>query len=194
MVILAIGVRPNIELVKGTPVKTNKGILVDKYMRTNIPGIYAAGDCAEGRDLVLNACRPIAIWPAAVRQGRIAGLNMAGTITEDTGSFAMNAVELCGVPVISVGESCPAREGSQALERYEPEKGVYKKVVLRDNRITGAILAGDIERAGLYTGLLNNQVDVSDFKDCLLKDDFGLLTLPQTYRKHLVSAGEAAVI
>lgn len=193
LVILAIGVRPNIDLVKNTPIKTNKGILVDEYMQTNIKDIYAAGDCAQAKDLLLKINRPIAIWPAAVRQGKIAGFNIAGKKIEYKGSFSMNSVELCGIPTISVGESCPQGKGCQVLEYCEQKKFIYKKIVLRNERIVGAIFIGNIERAGIYTGLIKDKVDISSFKEHLLKEDFGLINLPKEYRKHLV-AEEAAII
>ncbi|MFQ6067086.1 MAG: NAD(P)/FAD-dependent oxidoreductase, partial [bacterium] len=98
LVIVAIGVRPNIKLVRNTPIKTNKGILVDSFMQTSVKDIYAAGDCCEAKDLLLNVNRPLAIWLVAVKQGRIAGYNMAGVKKEYPGSFAMNSVELCGIP------------------------------------------------------------------------------------------------
>ncbi len=161
MVIVAIGVRPNIELVKNTPIKTNKGILVDNFMQTNIKNIYAAGDCCAAKDLLLKINRPIAIWPVAVRQGKIAGFSMAGRKIEYQGGFAMNSVELCDIPTISMGESCPEGEGYQVLEYLEQEESIYKKIVLRNERIVGSIFVGDIERAGIYTGLIRDKVDLS---------------------------------
>ena len=193
LVIVAIGVKPNIELVKNRAINTNKGILVDNFMQTNIKDIYAAGDCCEARDLLLNTNRPIAIWPVAKRQGKIAGYNMAGLKREYQGSFAMNSVELCGIPTISVGESCPEKEGYQVLEYFAPEKSIYKKIVIKNKRIIGVIFVGDIERAGIYTSLIKDKVDTSDFKENLLKEDFGLISLPKEYRKHLVT-GEVAIL
>lgn len=193
LVIVAIGVSPNMELVKNTLIKTNKGILVDEHMRTNVKDIYAAGDCCEAKDLLMEINRPIAIWPVAVRQGKIAGFNIAGKKTEYRGGIAMNSVELCSIPTISVGESCPEGEDYQVLEHFEQKKSIYKKIVLRDRKITGAIFIGDIERAGIYTGLIKDRVDTSSFKEHLLKEDFGLISLPEKYRKHLVAA-EAAII
>jgi len=193
LVIVAIGVRPNIELVKNTLIKTDRGILVDNFLQTNIKDIYAAGDCCEAKDSLLNKNWPIAIWPVAVRQGKIAGYNMAGMKKEYQGSFAMNSVELCGIPTISMGESCPEGGGYQVLEYLEQEKSIYKKIVLKDNKIVGTIFVGDIERAGIYTGLIKDKIDVSSFKEHLLREDFGLISLPKEYRKHLV-AGEIAVI
>jgi NAD(P)H-nitrite reductase large subunit len=187
LVIVAIGVRPNINLVENTPIKTNKGILVDNFMQTNIKDIYAAGDCCEAKDLLLDINRPIAIWPIAVKQGKIAGYNMAGLKREYPGSFAMNSVELCGIPTISVGETCPEGKDYQVLDYFDQEKSIYKKIVLKNNRIVGAIFVGDIERAGIYTGLIKDQLDTTSFKKYLLKEDFGLISLPKEYRKHLVT-------
>ncbi len=187
LVIIAIGVRPNIKLVQNTPIKTNKGILVDSFMQTNVEDIYAAGDCCEAKDLLLAIDRPIAIWPAAVKQGKIAGYNMAGVKREYPGSFAMNSVELCGIPTISVGKTSPQGKDYQVLKYLNQDESIYKKIVLKDNRIIGAILVGDIERAGIYTGLIKDQLDTTSFKEHLLREDFGLVSLPKEYRKHLVT-------
>lgn len=183
LVIVAIGVKPDIELVENTAIKTNKGILVDKYMQTNIKDIYAAGDC----------CGPPAIWPVAAKQGKIAGCNMVGEKRQYTGSFTMNSIELCGIPTISVGTTNPEGENYQISEYFDRQKNVYKKVVLKDNKIAGTIFVGEIERSGIYTGLIKDRVDVRSFKQSLFKDDFGLVCLPQEYRKHLVSE-EVAII
>lgn len=204
LLITAIGVNPNKKLAEEAALKTDKGILVDVYMRTNVKDIYAAGDCASARDLLLSVNRPIAIWPAAARQGKVAGYNMAGGRKKYAGSFAMNSVELCGIPTISVGETNPAGKGYEVLEEKDDKKSLYKKLVLKDNKIVGVILVGDIDRGGIYTGLIKEAVDLSSCfsaeggsasggKGCLLKEDFGLISLPKEYRKHLV-AGEAAII
>jgi NAD(P)H-nitrite reductase large subunit len=85
LLIVAVGVRPNLELVKGTPIRVDRGILVDRFMRTNVEGVYAAGDCAQGMDFLSKTNAVIAIWPVAARQGRTAGLNMCGMRTEYPG-------------------------------------------------------------------------------------------------------------
>ncbi|MEA3305999.1 MAG: FAD-dependent oxidoreductase, partial [Candidatus Omnitrophota bacterium] len=193
MVIMTIGVRPNIELVKNTPIKTNRGISINSFMQTNIKDIYAAGDCCDGKDSLLDINRPIAIWPVAVRQGKTAGFSMAGVRKEYQGSFAMNSVELCGIATVSMGESCPRGKGYQILEYLEHSGSIYKKIVLKDNKIVGVIFVGDIERAGIYAGLIRDKIDVTSFKAHLLKEDFGFISLPEEYRKHLVT-GEVSVI
>lgn len=188
MLILAIGVKPNVDLVKGTPIKINKGILVNDFMQTNVEGIYAAGDCTEGKDILLEANCPIAIWPVAREQGKIAGYNMSGKKVKYNGNFLMNSVELAGIPTISVGLTNPPEEKNyEVIDYFKPEESVYKKVVIKDNQIVGAIFINQIDRAGIYTGLIREKVNVSSFKEHLLKEDFGLISLPKEYRKHLVS-------
>ncbi|MFW6115078.1 MAG: NAD(P)/FAD-dependent oxidoreductase [Thermodesulfobacteriota bacterium] len=187
LLIIAVGVRPNLELVRGTPVKTDRGILIDQCMRTNIQDVYAAGDCAQGIDLLHKTKEVIAIWPVAARQGRIAGLNMCGIRKEYTGLFPMNSVQICDIPTISFGVTNPPEEiGYEILRRVSQETGSYKKIVLKDGRVVGTILIRSIERAGVYGMLIREGVEVHDFKDQLLREDFGLLVLPKDFRKHLL--------
>ena len=167
--------------------------MTDKFMQTNIKDIYAAGDCCEAMDLLHEENRSIAIWPVAAREGKIAGYNMAEEKKEYLGSFAMNSVELGGIPTISVGQTNVKGKNVEILEYSDSNKSIYKKIVLKDQKIVGAILIGNIERAGIYTGLIKDKVDVASFKEYLLKEDFGLVYFPPIYRKHLVS-GEAAII
>jgi len=186
MVIFGIGVIPNIGLIKDTPIRYNKGIKVNSHMETNISGIYAAGDVVEIPDILLGTVRPIAIWPNAYRQGWIAGCNMAGTPRRYEGSFAMNSIEVCGIPTISVGMAEPPENGFEILQELDSKSGTYKKIILKDGVIVGAIFIGEIDRAGIYTGLIREKIDVSGVKDFLLREDFGLISLPREYRKHLV--------
>lgn len=187
LLILAIGVRPNLDLVEATPIKRDRGILVDERMQTNIAGIYAAGDVAQGKDFLTGKNAVLALWPVASRQGKVAGWNMAGKRAEYDGLFAMNSVELAGIPTISVGITDPP-EGLdyEILLKKDERHGLYRKIVLKDNRIVGGIFLGKIERAGIFTGLIRYRVDVSSFKEELLSDHFGFLVLPAEYRKHMV--------
>jgi NAD(P)H-nitrite reductase large subunit len=187
LLVIAVGVRPNIDLVKKTPIKYNRGIVVDEYMRTNIPYIYAAGDVAEGKDMLMGRNAVIAIWPVAAKQGKIAGINMANGNRTYNGLFPMNAVDIAGCPVISFGITHPLQTDKDKYEimvrRGETE---YKKVVIKNNRIIGCIFLGKIDRSGIFQGLIRHNVDISNFRDTLLDDNFGLLVLPAEYRKHIV--------
>ena len=186
LVITAIGVRPNIQLVNNTSIVTHRGILVDETMQTNVKDIYAAGDVCEADTLLDEDKKNIPIWPNAFKQGKIAGENMAGGNAVYTGSIAMNSVELCGIPTISIGKTSLEQDKYEILEMNKKEESVYKKSVLENNHIVGCIFVGNIERAGIYTGLIMNKIDISSIKDRLLENDFGVLALPEKYRKHLV--------
>jgi NAD(P)H-nitrite reductase large subunit len=186
MIILAIGVKPDLTLAAGTNIACDRGILVDDHMATNIAGIYAAGDVAQGLDALSGQRRPIPILPAAARQGRIAGANMAGGDKSYGGGVAMNAVDVVGLPTISVGITV-GQQGDEVLVRLDEEANVYRKLVIRNNRLIGAIFIGNIERAGVFTGLIRTRLDVGAFKALLLSDEFGLLSLPADYRAHMVS-------
>ena len=129
LLILAIGVRPNIELIKNTPIAVNRGIIVDSSMQTNVPDIYAAGDCCEANDLLSSTNRVIAIWPNAYRQGKIAGYNMTGKKQEQyEGSIAMNSVELAGIPTISAGTPESKDKDSEELEFFDAKQSIYKSL------------------------------------------------------------------
>ncbi|KXB07648.1 pyridine nucleotide-disulfide oxidoreductase, partial [candidate division MSBL1 archaeon SCGC-AAA382N08] len=103
------------------------------------------------------------------------------------GSFAMNSVEIIDLPTISVGLTDLESGDYEIIDCYDPENYVYKKVVLDDGRIVGLILINEIDRAGIYTGLIKKRIEVSSFKDHLLSEDFGLVHLPEEYRNYLLS-------
>ncbi len=188
IVIVAIGVRPRIELVKDTPIKVGRGIIVDKYMRTNIPDIYACGDCAEVYDFILDGFRLTPLWPTAHVGGRIAGSNMAGIEKEYVWGTGMNSVDFFGFPVISAGFiNPPEGQEMETLIKLIPEKKIYKKFLIKDNRIMGMILVNEVDRAGVILALMRDKVDISSFKEDLLQEDFGRIYLPKNIRQEKVS-------
>ncbi len=187
MVIFAVGVVPNTRIVNGEAIETDRGILVDDCQRTSVDGIYAAGDVAQAADMLSGQKRPIPIFPNAYRQGLVAGNHMAGGNRRYEGGLAMNAVDICGLKTISVGVTVADDDGYEALTSLDEDTAVYKKIVLKGDRIVGAIFVGQIDRAGIITGLIKNAVSVSGFKDLLLTEHFGLISLPSEYRKHVVS-------
>jgi NAD(P)H-nitrite reductase large subunit len=188
VVIEAVGVLPEVEWLKGTEVRCDRGILVNEYLQTSAEGVFAAGDCCQTPGFFGGPPRVFPIWPSAVRQGKVAGFNMAGGKKEYDGPLVMNSVELCGIPTISVGLTDPQEgNGYETIESVNEKKGVYKKLVLREDRIVGALFVGDISRAGVYTGLIKEAVKTGDLKPHLLKENFGLIHLPKDYRKHYVT-------
>jgi NAD(P)H-nitrite reductase large subunit len=185
-VIVAIGVIPRTELVTGTEVKLNRGIVVDNFMQTNVPDVYACGDVAETWDFTLNQNRLLPLWPLAVAQGKVAGANMAGKKTEYAGGTNMSSLKYFGIPVVSIGITNPKdATGFEILMKYEPEKNLYKKIILKDNVIVGITLVSDIERAGTLFHLMKKRTNVKKFKHELVSEDFGLAVLPASMRKDM---------
>lgn len=175
MVIFAKGVYPNIDLAVEAGIETNYGILVDEHLETNVEGIFAAGDVAEAPDLISGEKYSHGIWPNAVEQGKIAGMNMAGTEATYAGGIGMNAVDIFGVPSIAVGKVKFRGEKGESIEilsERDMERNYYRKVVLDDGVIIGAICIGKVESAGVYTDLIRKKVDVSGIKDLLMDENF----------------------
>ncbi|MGC9003989.1 MAG: NAD(P)/FAD-dependent oxidoreductase [bacterium] len=188
ILIFAIGVRPAVEFLSDSGIAVGRGVIVNEKMETNIPNIYAAGDVAEINNILTNSKQVIAIWPNASEGGIVAGANMLGEEMVFRGGFPMNSVEICGIPTISMGITEP--EGNDCEVLIKEENGAYKKIVIREGKIIGAVFVGDIERVGIYCGLMKEGMDVSSFKDRLLEDDFGLIYLPREYRKMKLEAVE----
>jgi NAD(P)H-nitrite reductase large subunit len=178
LVVIAIGVLPRTELVKDTEIKVNRGIVVDRYMATSFPDVYSCGDVAEAYDFVFNTNRLTPIWPNAYIGGRVAGCNMAGVKKEYLGGTAMNSVNYFGLDVTTAGiVNPPDVNNYEVITRNQD--GIYQKVMLSDGLIVGMVFVKDIEKSGMIFGLMRDKVDVSDFKQVLLTDDFGLAYLPQ---------------
>ncbi|MEN6464019.1 MAG: FAD-dependent oxidoreductase, partial [Syntrophaceae bacterium] len=187
-VVIAIGVVPNKALAAQAGIKVNRGIVTDSSMETDVPGIFAAGDVAEADDMLAGEKRVTPIWPNAYIQGRHAGLAMAGAPRAYAGSIPMNSIEFYGIPTVSMGIANPPAEGFEVLARLEPEANFYRKIVLREGRLAGAVLVGRIERSGILSGLIKNGTDVENIKQDLLRDDFGFSDLPQETRQELLAA------
>lgn len=173
--VVAVGLKPNIELVEGTAVKTQEGILTDSMMMTNVENIYAAGDVVEDDDLLIPGAKLLNyIWPKAVLQGRIAGSNMVGTQRTYGGSFIMSSEEFYGLPLISAGlVSPPEKEYQEEVVKFSEPKRAYQKLVFEKDRLVGAVLLGDIEKAGVIINLIRAQRDVSAVRDELLSGTLG---------------------
>ncbi len=178
LVIVAIGVVPRIDLVKDTDIKVNRGILVDCHMATSNPDVYACGDVAESYDFIIDGDRVVPIWPNAHIGGRIAGYNMAGREAEYPGGTAMNSLKYFGLSIASAGMVNPMRD-IECEVLSQRDDGRYQKFVLQNGKLVGMVLVRDIEKAGIYFGLLRDGVDVSDFKDSLLSEEFGIISLPE---------------
>jgi NAD(P)H-nitrite reductase large subunit len=177
MVVVAIGVRPRLELVAGSDIRKDRGIVVDRHMATSLLDVYACGDVAEAYEYIYGENRLTPIWPNAYLGGRVAGLNMAGGKAEYPGGTAMNSVKYFGVDTVSAGIVAPPDDSYEVIKAEH--NGIYKKVILKGGLIIGMIFVGDIEKSGIVYNLMKDGVDVSGFKEALVADDFGLVSLPE---------------
>ena len=158
LLVLAVGVRANSELVRDAGGEVNRGILVDEKMQTTLTDVYAAGDCAEGYDAALGARRVLAILPNAYMQGNTAGINMAGGEKEFGNAVPMNAIGFFGLHIMTAG----VYDG----EMFEDAKnGSIRRLFVKDGRLVGFILMGGTDRAGIYTSLIREKtpLDTVDF-------------------------------
>lgn len=182
MVIIGKGVDPNVELISSTRIEVKEAIVADENMMTNVPDIYVAGDVAETYDISRDKTAVNAIWPCAFEQGRIAGLNMAGQQAKYVGSFRMNSLDIYDLPVISMGLTRP--DGDQFQQVEMRTKGTYRKLILRDGRIVGATLVGQVKKAGLLSTLLRKKVNVSEYVPLLMSERVNFADLLPLMRKN----------
>jgi NAD(P)H-nitrite reductase large subunit len=163
LVILAKGIRPAIELARAGGLATGRGVLVDEYLRTSRPGVFAAGDCAEAPDMLVRGKTTIpGTWFEAVAQGEIAGANMLDAARPGPGAFKMNVMEILGIAVASMGMiHAPEPDGRVVVRARD---GNYRKLVIAGDRIVGAVLVGDVSEAGPIAMLIRRGLTFSDLK------------------------------
>ena len=163
IVMLAKGIRSNVELARAGGLATGRGILVDSYMRTSREGVFAAGDCAEAPDMLVPAKKTIsATWFEAVAQGETAGANMLGLARPSMGSLKMNVMDTLGIAVAAIGLTEAPDAEARVLARSRD--GVYRKLVISRDRIVGAVLVGDVSEAGPIAMLIRRGLTLSGLK------------------------------
>lgn len=136
IMVVSAGIIPDTSLLVNAGITLGKGVPVNDRMETELPDIYAAGDAAEHRNKIYG------IWPAAEKQGEVAGINMAGGNTSYNGTIPSHSITVAGIEVVAYGEidvDCTL----PSLVYKDREKGIYKKIVLRDDCVAGCILCGD---------------------------------------------------
>jgi NAD(P)H-nitrite reductase large subunit len=150
LVIVGKGIKPNVEWLHGSGVRVGRGIIVDLCGRTSVPGVFAAGDCAEAIDPLTGRSAVAGIWPVAYEMGRAAGAAAVGVERPSAGALRMNASRFFGEPIVSIGEVCPERLEGATAEVLTNRNGVYRKLVHHQGRLAGALLYGDISGAGVF--------------------------------------------
>ena len=181
LLVMAVGVRPNIELVKEAGGKTDRGIVTDEGMRTSLPDIYAAGDCTESSDIASGKRRILALLPNAYRQGYCAGENMAGGDARFGDAMPLNAIGFFGSHILTAG----AYEGESFITG---EGDTYRRFFVKDGVLKGFILIGAPERAGIYTALVRERRSLSEVDFEMLKTEPRLSAFSAEERKKALAA------
>lgn len=192
-IVIAVGVRPNVDWLKDSGVKIDRGILVDEHLRTNLPDVYAAGDCAQGFEKITGKQMVLATIPVANKHGLIAGYNMAGLAKVYEPEIPLNALQFGTVQVVSYGFVQDAPD-TETLSFLDEKARVYRKVVLKNHRIIGALLLRAIDQAGLYRQLINKQVDITPIRPRLTALDFSVGDLPPDIREELFTKTPAVSV
>ncbi|MBC7234349.1 MAG: NAD(P)/FAD-dependent oxidoreductase [Chloroflexi bacterium] len=167
LIVVSAGVRPNIELAQKAGLLCRRGVVVNDRLETSDPDIYAVGDVAEFNGHVWG------IIPAALAQARVAAAQIAGQsehIYEDI--VPSTTLRVTGIELTSIGEVNPGGEGFVQVRFSDPERGIYKKLVLREGRVVGAILLGDNTDLRAVNMLIDRGIDVSTYQDKLWNEGF----------------------
>lgn len=176
-VFVTVGIKPRIELVRGTQIQVQTGILVDRHMRTNVPDVYAAGDIAQAYEPITGEVRVVPILPNAYLGGRVAGINMAGGNATYNVGMSANSTFFLGLPVMSAGLA--TQDQTDGFNVMIKEFGLsYRKLVIRNNKLVGMIAVADIAGVGMLTGLMRDGTDVRGLEDKMLDGTLRLIDLP----------------
>jgi nitrite reductase (NADH) large subunit len=162
LVVMAVGVRPNIELAKSSGLQCERGILVDDTLQTYSPNIYAVGECVQHRKQTFGLVAPL-YEQAKVCANHLAEMGIAHYLTAPTAT----KLKVTGINLFSAGDFIGDEE-SESLVFSDPARYVYKKLVLKDNKIIGVVLYGDTHDGNWYFSLLNEQQDISAMREFIL--------------------------
>ncbi len=149
LVVVAIGVRPDLDFLEGSGIRVDRGILIDHEFRTNVPGVLAAGDAAQAYDPITGLFRVVTNWNNAMEQGRLAGLSLAGAPTPYKGVMVSNSEGFFGIRVTVMGLTQAGAKSVTVLTGRNDEKGLYRKLVLREDKLIGALLVGNVSGEGM---------------------------------------------
>jgi nitrite reductase (NADH) large subunit len=172
LVVLAIGIRPNVDLARDAGLDVNRGILVGDDMATCDPDIYAVGECIEHNGQVFGLVAPI--WD----QAKVCGARLAGDADAVyVPQPVFTSLKITGVDVFSAGVLAAADESEEELTLHDAARGLYKKVILRQDKVVGSVLYGSVADGPWYVQLMRDKANVSAFRDQLV---FGKVFAEQT--------------
>ena len=168
LIVMAVGIKANTQLAVQSGIPVNRGIIVNDYMETDIPNVFAVGECAEHRGMVYGLVAPL------YEQGKV----LAGKICEVEGkpyegTVLSTKLKVSGVDVFSAGE-INEDEHTKAIKEFNEWEGTYKKVLIRDEKISGAVLFGNTKEGNKLLSLINKRADVSEYLDTEKGEESGL--------------------
>ena len=175
ILVLAVGVRPNIELLKDI-VDTEKAIIINGKSETSIKDIYSAGDCTQTIDVSSGESKVMALLPNAYMQGEVAGINMSGGDAAFGQAIPMNAIGFFGLHIITAGSYCGETYCAKEQENY-------KKLFYSDNKLNGYILVGETDKAGIYTAMVRNKTPLDNLDFELICKKPSLIAFSKQERK-----------
>ncbi len=156
LVVMAVGIRPNTTLGAESGIPVNRGIIVNDYMQTEIPHIYAVGECAEHRGIAYGLVAPL------YEQAKVLAKHICGIDTKPyEGSVLSTQLKVSGVEVFSAGDFNESEE-KKAIKVFDEQDGIYKKIVLRGNQIVGAVLFGDSSEGNRLFSMIQKEADISE--------------------------------
>ena len=174
LVITATGVKANIDLLAGTDIETDEGILVNRRMQSSSADIYAAGDVAQGVDFSTGNQEVQAIQPTATDHGRIAALNMAGQGSEHHGTLNMNILDTVGLISCSFGLWMGV-DGGESSQLYNAEEYQYINLQFDGDHLVGASSVGKTQHIGVLRGLIESKIHLGKWKQRLMKDPTAIM-------------------
>ncbi|HEY0826772.1 MAG TPA: nitrite reductase large subunit NirB [Bacilli bacterium] len=167
LIVMAVGIRPNVELAKRAGIEVNPGIVVDDYLRTNIPNVYAVGECAQHRGIAYGLVAPL------YEQGAVLAKHITEVETAPyEGSILYTKLKVSGVDVFSGGQFMES-PGTKAIRIHDEFAGIYKKVLIKENKIIGAVLFGDTSDGTRLMQMIRNQTDISGYDKTALLIETG---------------------
>ena len=169
LVVVAAGVKPATDYLAGSGVEIGQGVVVDRYLQSSRPGVYAAGDVCEGIDWGTGEPAVHAIQPVAAETGRIAALNMCGRSTPYPGSMAMNVLDTLGLISVSYGQWMGV-EGGDDVQSLDADGYRYIRLQFEQDRLVGAITLGMTEHVGVLRGLIQSRLALGQWKQTLMQD------------------------
>jgi len=161
ILVMAVGIRPNVAVAKAAGLNVERGLVVDDQMRASDPDVYAVGECVEHRGAVFGLVAPL------FDQARILADTLAGKAAAFAPKQVSTKLKVTGVDLFSAGDFADA-EGREDIVFRDPARGVYKRLVLEKDRITGAVMYGDTADGAWFFGLIKDGADISEMRDTLI--------------------------